>query len=1041
MKRIILFILTIPLFLYTKAQSSIVACEYWMDGDMDVITEVPVTGNEASFAIDVSGLSNGMHTLYYRVRDDQGRYSTPNTWLYMKDSALRANGSDTEASTIVACEYWMDGDMSNITEIAVDSTQVAFAIDVTSLADGMHTLYYRIRDGQGRYSTPNTWLYMKDSALRGNDTEPSAIVACEYWMDGDMSNITEIAVDSSQVAFAIDVTSLSDGMHTLYYRVRDDQGRYSTPNTWLYMKDSALRANDSDTESSTIVACEYWMDGDMSNITEIAVDSSQVAFAIDVTNLADGMHTLYYRVRDDQGRYSTPNTWLYMKDSALRGSSNDSESSTIVACEYWMDGDMSHITEIAVDSTQVAFVIDVTSLADGMHTLYYRVRDDQGRYSTPNTWLYMKDSAIRNSEESRITWYKYWWNHHQDMAVKVEVESDSTEYVLLTELEIPDYVRVEGDTCNTKATLMFMFGNNKGYTSGVDSTEVIIPLSYYVVTYMIDGEVYHRDSVPPGKDIEVIEHPVREGYTFSGWSEAPKNMPLHDVTITGSFAVNSYAITYVVDGEEYYADSIAYGTELIAIEDPVKEGHTFSGWSEIPKSMPAKDVEVVGSFTINDYQLTYTLDGEVYYTETITYGTELTAIASPTKEGYTFSGWSEVPETMPAGDVTVVGLFILNTMQTDEQGLIYELNATKDAFEVSGYTDDLVSDVVIASELYGLPVNAIKVRALALADNMKSLVIPASIKSIGKNSLGANESLLTIDWNTTASVDAKYFSRPSIYGNMLVYVADATTQVTFQGNVVIDGVIDQLTLTDEYPFRNTRNFTARKIALVKNLNKKTKIGVSGGWEAMVLPFDVQSVVSKNRGELKPFGEADFTTSLPYWLGELQADGTFAATNSITANKPFIMQLPNSDEYEDRYNVEGEVTFSATNVTVYPTIDMEQEAGNGYVMFGSYEGTTADSHVYALNDEEYTADGDTYMPGGVFVANSRDIRPFEAYVYTTNAGRAPYLRIGKETTGVVLSTVNGQQTTEIYDLTGRKVLNTENLKGGVYIVNGKKVVIK
>ncbi len=154
-----------------------------------------------------------------------------------------------------------------------------------------------------------------------------------------------------------------------------------------------------------------------------------------------------------------------------------------------------------------------------------------------------------------------------------------------------------------------------------------------------------------------------------------------------------------------------------------------------------------------------------------------------------------------------------------------------------------------------------------------------------------------------------------------------------------------------------------------------------------------------------------------------------------------MQLPNSDEYRDIYNMEGEVTLSATNVTVLPTTDMEHEVGNGYVMLGSYEDITADSHVYALNDEEYTTDGEIYMASSIFVADSRDIRPFEAYVYTTNAGRAPYLRIGKETTGVVLSTVNGQQTTEIYDLTGRKVLNTENLKDGVYIVIGKKVVVK
>ena len=30
---------------------------------------------------------------------------------------------------------------------------------------------------------------------------------------------------------------------------------------------------------------------------------------------------------------------------------------------------------------------------------------------------------------------------------------------------------------------------------------------------------------------------------------------------------------------------------------------------------------------------------------------------------------------------------------------------------------------------------------------------------------------------------------------------------------------------------------------------------------------------------------------------------------------------------------------------------------------------------------------------------------------------------------------------IYDLTGRRVLDTENLKGGVYIVNGRKVIVE
>ena len=41
------------------------------------------------------------------------------------------------------------------------------------------------------------------------------------------------------------------------------------------------------------------------------------------------------------------------------------------------------------------------------------------------------------------------------------------------------------------------------------------------------------------------------------------------------------------------------GEEIIPIDDPVREGYIFGGWGEIPATMPAHDVVVNGSFTIN----------------------------------------------------------------------------------------------------------------------------------------------------------------------------------------------------------------------------------------------------------------------------------------------------------------------------------------------------------------------------------------------------------------------------------------------------------
>ena len=123
----------------------------------------------------------------------------------------------------------------------------------------------------------------------------------------------------------------------------------------------------------------------------------------------------------------------------------------------------------------------------------------------------------------------------------------------------------------------------------------------------------------------------------------------------------TYTLTYLVNGEEYKTTEVEYGSAITPEKEPTQEGYTFSGWSEIPETMPAKDVIVEGSFSINSYKLTYLVDGEEYKTTEVEYGSAITPEKEPTQEGYTFSGWSEIPETMPAHDVTIEGSFTPDT--------------------------------------------------------------------------------------------------------------------------------------------------------------------------------------------------------------------------------------------------------------------------------------------------------------------------------------------------------------------------------------------
>lgn len=214
-------------------------------------------------------------------------------------------------------------------------------------------------------------------------------------------------------------------------------------------------------------------------------------------------------------------------------------------------------------------------------------------------------------------------------------------------------------------------------------------INTHTITFIVDGETYFEDTLDYGAAIVVPREPTKEGYTFSGWSEIPETMPDEDVVVNGSFTINSYELTYIVDGEPYSAETIEYGAAIVPIDEPEQEGYTFSGWSEIPETMPAHDVVVEGTFTINSYIVEYIVDGEPYSSQTFNYSETIIPLDDPTREGYTFSGWSEIPETMPAHDITVTGEFTINS---------YELTYVVDGEPYSSMTYEYGEEIIPLDE-------------------------------------------------------------------------------------------------------------------------------------------------------------------------------------------------------------------------------------------------------------------------------------------------------------------------------------------------------
>ena len=185
-----------------------------------------------------------------------------------------------------------------------------------------------------------------------------------------------------------------------------------------------------------------------------------------------------------------------------------------------------------------------------------------------------------------------------------------------------------------------------------------------------------------GTKIKTPAAPTKTGYTFAGWdNEIPETMPAESMSFKAQWTINQYTLTFNADnGTEDVEITQDYGTKFETPADPTREGYTFAGWDmDIPETIPAEDMSFTALWSVNSYKLVYILDGEVYAEYDIEYGSEITPENDPEKTGYTFDGWTEIPETMPAHDVEIYGSFsvvtAIRTILADEKAVdVYNLN-------------------------------------------------------------------------------------------------------------------------------------------------------------------------------------------------------------------------------------------------------------------------------------------------------------------------------------------------------------------------------
>ena len=206
----------------------------------------------------------------------------------------------------------------------------------------------------------------------------------------------------------------------------------------------------------------------------------------------------------------------------------------------------------------------------------------------------------------------------------------------------------------------------------------------------------YNDGTKTGTNYTALDYsktglPTRDGYEFRGWytDTACETPYTAKVLMTGLHLYAKWVpinseVSYFYQNEQGNAtqfgdiDTYAFDTDVtVRTAHPEKEGYTFTGWTNIANivtvdadgkfTMPAQDVRFDAQFSINQYHVTYKVDGKDYgNTETYVFNSDVAIRPVPTKEGYTFSGWKIGTADaenfkMPAHDVIIEGTFAKNS--------------------------------------------------------------------------------------------------------------------------------------------------------------------------------------------------------------------------------------------------------------------------------------------------------------------------------------------------------------------------------------------
>ena len=352
-------------------------------------------------------------------------------------------------------------------------------------------------------------------------------------------------------------------------------------------------------------------------------------------------------------------------------------------------------------------------------------------------------------------------------------------------------------------------------------------------------------------------------------------------------------------------------------------------------------------------------------------------------------------------------------------------------------------------------VTSIEEQAFSLCDALTSIEIPNSVTSIGYQAFYNCYRLASVTIGNSVTNIAKeaFYALPALTSitfkgsnppnslenvfkapneNVSVYVpANSIEKYKTELGGLSSKVKGAIILADDEAY--TRESDAEGVAAFYTRNF-----TNVNWQALYLPFSLKYEDWKDDFEMAYInGIIQRDNDDDGEIDETEVEIIKMKSGSTQPNAPYLI----------RAKTTGEKTLSVKNTTVYAAPEEEK-----FVDCSTTTATFFFVGTYNTIPYETLAEYGYYAMGGgeLVMSNGSDLKPFRWFMVVetrsyrpSSHDRAKVITLKvldeEETTGVA-NIQHQSANTQLYDLNGRKV-SENNLKPGVYVKNGKKVVIK